>query len=188
MFKKIVTVLALVLVMSLGVSSAYAFPFGPDFDAVQSLSDSIYNSAWGIQTNSTDIISAAQTIQATETDPTVIDSANQIIALASQVEQDAADIMSLAQDINTRIDNSEGTTLQLAYEIGIMADRIGEMANRILWTELQIGIMADRIVESEYLISDSTLALADNITVMNSDYVGLANNIVSATVQIFGEL
>lgn len=188
MSKKILTVFALVFVLSLSVTSAYAWPFGPDFDAVQDLSDTVYTNAWAVEQNSAGIISAAESIQATETDPEVVASAAQIIALATQTQQDAAAIMALADDINTRIDNSEGTTLQLAYEIGIMADRIGEMANRILWTQLQIGIMADRIVESEYLISDSTLALTDSITTINGDYVGLANNIVAATVQIVGEL
>ena len=65
-----------------------------------------------------------------------------------------------ADDANDRIDHSEGTTLALSDDIGEMADRIGDMSDRILWTEGQIGVMADRIVESEHLISDSSLGLA----------------------------
>ena len=65
-----------------------------------------------------------------------------------------------ADNANDRIDHSEDTTLALSDDIGDMADRIGDMSDRILWTEGQIGIMADRIVESENLISDSSLGLA----------------------------
>ena len=64
-----------------------------------------------------------------------------------------------ADDANDRIDHSEGTTLALSDDIGEMADRIGDMSDRILWTEGQIGVMADRIVESEHLISNSSLGL-----------------------------
>ena len=85
-----------------------------------------------------------------------------IVALAAQTEEDAAQAVT-TDDINQRIDNSEATTLRLSDDIGVMADRIGEMADRILWTEGQIGVMADRIVTSEELIADSALTLADDI-------------------------
>jgi len=64
--------------------------------------------------------------------------------------------MVTADDINNRIDNSEDTTLSLS-------DDIGEMADRILWTEGQIGEMADRIVESEYLINTGTQQSVDQV-------------------------
>ncbi len=82
-------------------------------------------------------------------------STDAVIALASQTEQDAAQAVT-ADDINQRIDQSEATTLRLS-------DDIGEMADRILWTEEQIGIMADRIVESEYLINDGAQQSADQV-------------------------
>ncbi|NPA93502.1 MAG: hypothetical protein GXO56_07470, partial [Chloroflexi bacterium] len=44
-------------------------------------------------------------------------------------------------------------------------------------TELQIGEMADRIVESEYLISDSSLALANLIASENDAIIASANSI-----------
>ena len=78
-----------------------------------------------------------------------------IVALAAQTEEDAAQAVT-ADDINQRIDNSEATTLRLSDDIGVMADRI-------LWTEGQIGVMADRIVTSEELIADSALTLSDDI-------------------------
>jgi hypothetical protein len=103
-------------------------------------------------------------IRDTETDPEVVQLASQIVEMASQMEQDAGNIIITASAINSRIDNSEGTTLELAQDIGVMADRIGVMADRILLTEAQIGIMADRIVMSEALISDSSLGLAQQMS------------------------
>jgi hypothetical protein len=76
-------------------------------------------------------------------------------ALAAQTESDTASSAPTADHANQRVDNSEGTTLQLSSDIGTMADRI-------LLTEGQIGVMADRIVVSEGMIKDGTLQTEDN--------------------------
>jgi len=47
-----------------------------------------------------------------------------------------------ADKANTRVDNSEKTTLRLSDDIWVMADRIGVMADRIL-------AMADKILETQ---------------------------------------
>jgi len=162
--------------------------FGPDWSSIQQDASQISTDAQILEVQAAQVRMNAEAIQALETDPEVLEAAVQIIELASQVEADAAAIVVTAEDINSRIDNSEGTTLQLAAEIGEMADRIGEMADRILWTEGQIGIMADRIVESEYLISSTSLDLAGESAELSDSGVGLAQNILSLVSQILYEL
>lgn len=56
--------------------------------------------------------------------------------------------------------------LSLSKDIGSMADRIGDMANKIVATELQIGIMADRILETQHIQSNN-LALAEANVLMS---------------------
>ncbi|MCA9934610.1 MAG: hypothetical protein KC415_11835, partial [Anaerolineales bacterium] len=127
-------------------------------------------------------------IQANETDPDVLNSADQMMALAVQMEADANAIAVTANDINTRIDSSEDTTLALSADILSMAGEIGIMADRILITEGEIGIMADRIVESEYLISDSSLALADNVTIVSLAGMDTTNLLIISTSDIITEV
>ncbi len=165
-WKQAILTLAVVLLgftAVLGVPTVARADTGTDWSVVQNDANQIYWQAQSIQTWAGVVRSKAMAIASTETDPEVVNAATQIVALAAQVERDAADIMVTAQDINYRIDHSEATTLRLSDDIGAMADRIGVMADRILWTELQIGVMADRIVESEYLISYSSLSLASQI-------------------------
>lgn len=190
--KKIIltlTVIALAFsaLLAPNVTAKAAF-FGPDWDVVQAAATQIGLDAQTLSAQAAQMKANAQVIQAVENDPAVLDAAGQIITLATQIENDAADIAVTADDINQRIDNSEGTTLQLAADIGVMADRIGEMADRILWTESQIGVMADRIVTSENLISDSSLTLAADIFNLSQSGVTLANDILALTAQIFDEL
>ena len=194
MFQKILLPLVFALVLMAGLiapTQAHAASLTPstgdtgtDWGAIQAQATAIAQQAQSIVTASQNIQAYAAQMQNAETDPQVLSLAAEIIALAGQTEQDAAAIMVTAQDINTRIDNSEGTTLTLADDIGIMADRIGVMADRILWTELQIGVMADRIVESEYLISDSSLALARMIQTSNDGITGDANGIATHVATI----
>ena len=183
MFKKIFLTLTLILTLATAfvapLSQAHAAPFpsATDWTAIQEQATFIAQQAQEIATAAANIQAYAAQIQ----DPAVVSLASEIISLASQTEQDAAAIAVTAEDINTRIDNSEATTLRLSDDIGTMADRIGEMADRILWTELQIGVMADRIVESEYLISDSSLALAQMIqsetTLIASNGAAITNSV-----------
>ena len=193
MFKKIVLPLVFALVLMVGLVApmqAHASALTPtngnatDWGAIQGQATAIAQQAQSIVTASQNIQAYAAQIQHTETNPQVVSLAADLITLASQTEQDAAAIAVTAEDINTRIDNSEGTTLTLADDIGIMADRIGVMADRILWTELQIGVMADRIVESEYLISDSSLALAQMIQTTNDGISSNANGILMNVTNI----
>lgn len=130
---------------------------------MQSLAGSVQISATEIQSTAGNIADLAAQIGQNETDEEVVVLASQMTDLARQIEQDGTQLGITADEINYRIDNSEETTLALSDDIGVMADSIGSMSDRILWTELQIGDMANRIVESGYLISDSTLALVDEI-------------------------
>ncbi len=57
--------------------------------------------------------------------------------------------------------NMVNAMLQLSTDIGSMADRIGEMADRIVVTEDKIGQMADRIVATEELLANALLELHD---------------------------
>ena len=157
----------LMVVMALGMAFAptvkaqAAWWDEPDWPEVQEKAQQIAAQARALQAQAQTIQEAANTLAGLN--PEWSDTASQIIALAAQVEQDAAAIAVTAEDINQRIDNSEATTLRLSDDIGRMADRIGEMADRILWTELQIGVMADRIVESEYLINTGAQQSADQV-------------------------
>ena len=53
--------------------------------------------------------------------------------------------------------------LQLSQDIGSMADRIGEMADRIVATEELIGEMADRIVLTQQIQSQNLQVTQQNI-------------------------
>lgn len=182
MLKKVfvLSLLAIALILGAVAQPVAAAGFTPNtgsWEEIQAQANAISQQAAAIMNEAQAVQNYAEQIKSNESNPAVNEWASEIIALASQTEQDAANIMATAHDINTRIDNSEGTTLTLADDIGIMADRIGEMANRILWTELQIGVMADRIVESEYLISNSSLSLAQMIQNSNSSIATNANAI-----------
>lgn len=180
MFKKLAFAFfaALLALMPL-LGTAQAFGATPDWQAIQADATIISSQALVLEQMAAEAKQEALTIQATETDADVLAAATSIIDLAAQVEQDAAAIAVTADDINTRIDNSEGTTLQLSQDIGEMADRIGEMADRILLTEEQIGIMADRIVTSENLISADTLALAAQIQTNNESMEAITLDIIA---------
>ncbi len=187
MFKKLVLTLTLALTLFaalLAPTQAQAFGLAPDWDAVQEQATLIVQQAQAATVAAQHIQAYAAQIQAQESDPAVQGLAADLIALAAQTEQDAAAVAATAEDINARIDNSEATTLRLSDDIGAMADRIGEMADRILWTEGQIGLMADRIVESEYLISDSSLALAGMIQNEADLIAGSATNIQASVALI----
>ncbi len=121
----------------------------------------------------------ATKIQSNESNPAVVGWATQIIALATQMEMDANALAIAADDVNTRIDNSEGTTLGLSADILRMAGEIGVMADRILVTEDNIGIMADRIVGSEYMINSSSLVLAARTSHVTLAAMDMSNNIIS---------
>ncbi len=165
-WKKVLLTLAVALLgftVVLGAPVAVRADTGTDWTAVHQDADRIYGQAQTIQFWAEAVRLDAMRIMTLESDPQVLALASQIVALAAQTERDAADIMGVAQQINYRIDHSEGTTLRLSDDIGIMADRIGIMANRILWTELQIGVMADRIMASNHLISYSSLVLSGRI-------------------------
>ncbi len=182
MLKKVFVLGLLAIALILGavaqpVAAAEFTPTTASWEEIQNQANAISQQAAAIVSEAQAIQNYAEQIKSNENNPAVNEWASEIIALASQTEEDAANIMVTANDINTRIDNSEGTTLTLADDIGIMADRIGEMADRILWTELQIGVMADRIVESEYLISNSSLSLAQMIQNSNSNIATNANAI-----------
>ncbi len=131
-----------------------------DWSRVQNDATMIAQQGAMVQMQAQQIQSWAAMLQSQESDPALLEQIGQVMILATQMEADAATMIVTANDINTRIDNSEDTMLALSDDIGEMADRIGEMADRILWTELQIGVMADRIVVSENLISSSSLTLA----------------------------
>ena len=144
-----------------------AMPDMPDFSTelgeIQSTTESLQTESLNMQSTAANIADLASQITQFETNEDILALATQMSNLALQIEQDATQQGIVSDEINYRIDNSEQTTLALSDDILEMANKIGEMADRILWTELQIGKMGDRIVESEYLISDSTLALVEQI-------------------------
>ncbi len=61
------------------------------------------------------------------------------------------------------LDSSLTTMLRLSDDIGLMADRILEMANKILIMADNIGLMADRIIATQIIQSDN-LKLVINAT------------------------
>lgn len=190
MFKKMIFFLvALTLVLTPFAAPAHAFGgFDPDWNIIQSDAIMIHNQALILEQEAFQMRQAALIIQQTETDPEIVAQAGEIVALAGQIEQDAAAIAVTANDINTRIDNSEDTTLALSHDIGVMADRIGEMADRILWTELQIGVMADRIVVSEGMIHDGTLSAVNEIQESNQTMTSQTHDIQNANADILQQL
>ncbi len=189
MLKKIVFLFMVLSMVLLPVAMpTYAFGGTTNWNEIQADATLIHQQALTLEQEAFQMRQRALTIQQTETDPEVIALAGSIVELAAQVERDAAAIAVTADDINQRIDNSEVTTLALSSDIGEMADRIGEMADRILWTELQIGIMSDRIVVSEYLISDSTLALVADIQQLNHSMTSLSDSIKTENADIQRQL
>ena len=64
---------------------------------------------------------------------------------------------------NTRIDNSESTTLRLSDDIWKMADRIWEMADRIWVMADRILTMADKILKTQEIQSKNLETTQSNI-------------------------
>jgi hypothetical protein len=159
-----------------------------DWTAVQTSATTIQEKALVNAAQAVEIQEAAAAIQANESDLDVLDWANQMMEMAEQMETDANAIAATADDINTRIDNSESTTLALSADILRMAGEIGVMADRILTTEGEIGVMADRIVESETLISDSSLTLAENAATIILTGMNSTSEIITSGSNILTEL
>jgi hypothetical protein len=95
----------------------------------------------------------------------------------TDIKNQSVDILKMSQNILTIAKEMETTPgkqnivyvnamLSLSKDIGSMADRIGDMANKIVATELQIGIMADRILETQHIQSNN-LALAEANVLMS---------------------
>ncbi len=61
------------------------------------------------------------------------------------------------------LDSSLKAMLRLSDDIGLMADRILEMANKILIMADNIGLMADRIVATQIIQSDNLKVVIDAI-------------------------
>jgi len=61
------------------------------------------------------------------------------------------------------LDSSLKAMLRLSDDIGLMADRILEMANKILIMADNIGLMADRIVATQIIQSDNLKVVVDAI-------------------------
>jgi len=167
------------------IAHAWWSPFSYDWAAVQTTADALAPVATELSGDAAAIEDAAATIAGQETDPGVVADALALVDATQLVQADTADILDLVDAINARIDGSEGTTLQLAADILLMAGEIGVMADRILWTELQIGVMADRIVESEYLIADTSLALATQASDLASQSIGLAEQMIGLVESLF---
>ena len=146
----------LALILLLLPRASFAWGGGPDWQQIQTDANRIHEQAITLEDEAFQMRLMAQQARDMETNPDIIRDLDGIIAAARDIEQDAAAIAVAAGDINYRIDHSEITTLSLAEDIG-------KMANRILWTEGQIGIMSDRIVVSEFLISESVLTLVRSI-------------------------
>jgi hypothetical protein len=192
MLKKLSVLFMLTVVfLSVQARSAFAwgFPMGAtDWTAVQTSATTIHEKALVNAAQAVEIQEAAAAIQANESDLDVLDWANQMMEMAEQMETDANAIAATADDINTRIDNSESTTLALSADILRMAGEIGVMADRILTTEGEIGVMADRIVESETLISDSSLTLAENAATIILTGMNSTSEIITSGSNILTEL
>lgn len=63
--------------------------------------------------------------------------------------------------------------LRLSSDIGKMANRISEMADRIVASELQIGIMADRILETQKLQNGNIASTQLNILKAQKNFESL---------------
>lgn len=71
-------------------------------------------------------------------------------------------IAELAASTSTSsLDSSLTAMLRLSDDIGLMADRILEMANKILIMADNIGLMADRIVATQIIQSDNLKLVVD---------------------------
>jgi hypothetical protein len=102
-------------------------------------------------------------------EPTVIDTSvlNDSTNLSFQVLQTSTALLRLSESIlnsGTTVNSDYlDSMLQLSTDIGTMADRIGEMADRILITEGEIGIMADRILETQTLQNENVALTQTNL-------------------------
>ncbi len=193
MFKKIILTAAIVFTalsfvfQPMAAGAAWG-TFTPDWSAIQADAAQVSTDALAVSAQAAVVMDKAQAIMNSETDADVLDAAQQIYTLAAQVESDANAIAVTADDINARIDGSEGTTLQLSQDILAMADEIGVMADRILYTEGEIGTMADRIVASENLISASSLSLAQDIAAITIDSTQLTAEIINLSSDMMHRL
>ena len=74
-------------------------------------------------------------------------------------------LLARSENIDPNKANSEyvQAMLRLSLDIGTMANRIGEMANRIVYTEELIGVMADRIVTVSNALLSNNQATHTNV-------------------------
>ncbi len=173
---------AVVILLLAGTLMALAGPTHATFAAedqatVRAQAVEIAQDAQTLQQQAQQIEEWGLQIQAQESDQRVLDDAKQMVELARQVEQDSGSVGEMADEINYRIDHSEGTTLQLSQDIGTMADRI-------LWTEGQIGVMANRIVDSEHLITETSRAMAQDTLALSGQMQATTNHIADLADQM----
>jgi len=92
---------------------------------------------------------------------------NDTTNLSFKLVESSAAMLSLSESMlaNASMANSEyvQAMLQLSTDIGTMADRIGDMADRIVETEYEIGYMADRMVITQAIQSANVTAIQANI-------------------------
>lgn len=84
----------------------------------------------------------------------------QLLVLSLALLEQSQMMLSNANMVNT---DYVQAMLQLSTDIGSMADRIGEMADRIVATEELIGDMADRIVLTQQIQSQNLDVIQQNI-------------------------
>ncbi len=85
-------------------------------------------------------------------------------SLANAVQDLTIQLANIASSTSlSALDSSLTAMLRLSDDIGLMADRILEMANKILVMADNIGLMADRIIATQIIQSDN-LALIVNAT------------------------
>jgi hypothetical protein len=117
-------------------------------------------------------------------------------SLASETHRLSADLQILAQTSQAiTIKDGIVAILQLSNDIGTMADRIGEMADKILIMSNNIGIMADRILATQeiqnqnvQLTQQSILQTQTNMLTVLSLVESSTNDLTLNTLIIEGNL
>lgn len=174
MNKKMTLTLSILLTaLFMGFRSTTAHAFGGFTPPLENTAPALYNDvdqmADRIVDTEDEILIMSDRIVETEEIVATVSPNDEFDAAALDSSTETRETMDLALIENPLPENEQDTANSDPNTITELSDDIGEMADRILYTEGEIGSMADRIVDTEYLLAETTQDLNSTPTFSADD-------------------
>jgi len=172
---------------AMGLTPDDPFPTSPAINTASELYNDTDEMADRIvDTEDQILIMSDRIVETEEIVATVISPNDEFDAAALDSSIETRETMNLALIENPLPENEHDTANSDPNTITELSDDIGEMADRILYTEGEIGSMADRIVNTEYLLAETTQDL-DSTPTFTADDAEIAPELIDQTLEQIDE-